>query len=119
MNARDSTRVIIPIAVKKQIDRGGINHNTNNKSKKKIIKNATLLSRFFHPVQKAAIMNISDITIRIILKAVEKQTGGGGISFNKGINSQVEVSLACFTASNSRLKVNNRTPFRAISSLSL
>jgi len=122
MNARDVRRAIIPIVVKKQTGAagiGGINHNIKTK-RRKIIEYATFLSHpfkrfanlYFRHIQKKAIVNISDITIRIILKAVEKQTGGGGI--DGGINN-IGASLTCFTASNIRLKVNNRIPCRAIS----
>lgn len=122
MNARDVRRTTIPKAVKRQIGvagMGGVNHNMNSK-RRKIIKYATFSShpfkrfanRYVRHIQKIAIVNISDITMRIILKAVEKQAGGGGI--DEGINN-IGVSLTCFTASNSRLKANNRIPCRAIS----
>lgn len=122
MNARDVRRAIIPKVVKTQAGTGigGINHNINNNKRRGIIKYTTFLSHPFKKfanlyvrhIQKTAIVNISDITIRIILKAVEKQAGGGGI--DGGINN-IGVSLTCFTASNSRLKANNRIPCRAIS----
>jgi hypothetical protein len=120
MNTTEVRRAIFPKAVKKQTGIafiGGINHNINKNKRKKIIKDANFLSRpfkklanlYFRHIQIIAIINISDITIRIILKAVQKQADGGGI--NRGGIKYIGVSLTCFTASTSQLKVTNRVPF--------
>jgi hypothetical protein len=93
---------------------GGINHSIN-KRRSKVIKYTTdfttLLSHPFKFVHLYALhipqMAIADIRIRIPLNHIQKKAGGGDI--DEGINN-IGVLLTSFTASNSRLKVNNRIP---------
>ena len=91
-----------------------------NSKRRKIIKYATFLSHlfkgfanwYFRHIREIAIMSITDIAMRITLKAIDKLTGGAGSS--RGVNT-IGVSLTCFTASNITLRANNRIPCWAIS----
>jgi hypothetical protein len=134
MNAADIIKRMSPQINTGIAGIGGINHamnNTMNNIRIAIIKYAIQLSRPFKKFvrphtrdsQGEIAANTNDITIgitmRVILKGMEKESDGGGINLDNEIASHAEMGglLGCFIARNSILAVKNRTPLLAISPL--
>lgn len=122
INAIDVSRIIKPEIVVKRKFTEGANHTVNREIDKIKINKITeyilvlifpfepLINLYLSHIQEMTNMTMNDSMVRIILKTIEKSSGG------LGINGNTLTSLFGTTLNNIKPKVNSNIPCLAISS---